>query len=377
MKKIEKKVKHRLHKLVMAVLVAASAVLMTGMTCAAQETTENTVNTEVDGIISDFFDTVPDGVPELDGISDVSEAVSIKRIISGVIDTLKGNAGELSRLLLCLLGITLISTLASLWEGELTSFASRAVGAVSSVMLFDGLLLVMKGASESLGQINSFFGAVIPITVAVNSVGVTPTMASTQAMGMGLTLSVFSFITGEVMTSFVLAIFVSSAASAIDPLFGRISRGLRGFFITALGIISALVGATFSLQSAISAAADSAIVRGAKYAISSSVPIVGGAVSGALGVAIGGVSYARGIVGGGAIAVILSLILSPLILLFAYRICLKAGVALAGMWARSGCEGILSSFVGSLDALIAVYSLSSVVYIAELVSFMKGGGGIA
>jgi len=207
--------------------------------------------------------------------------------------------------------------------------------------------------------------------------GVSPTTSSTQAIGMGLTLSVYSFITSEVMTALVLAVFISSAASGIDPIFGRISRGIKSLLITLLGILSVLIGATFSLQSAISAAADSAILRGARYAISSSVPIVGGAVSGALGVAIGGVSYARGIVGAGAIAVILSLVISPLILLFAYRLCLKAGGALAGICASSGCEGIFSSFVGSLDTLIAVYSLSAVVYIAELASFLKGGGAIA
>lgn len=377
MRKNRVKVKYRLHKLILAVAVAVVIVPATVVICAADENEVGSVNAEVDGIISDFLELVPEGTTKIDGMSDVSEAVSVKRIISGIVNTLKGNSGELARLLLTLLGIALISSLASLWEGELGAFSSRAVGAVSSVMLFDSLSFLLKGASESLREINSFFGAVIPITVAVNSIGVSPTTSSTQAIGMGLTLGMYSFITSEVMTALVLAVFISSAASGIDPIFGRISRGIKNLLITSLGIISVFVGATFSLQSAISAAADSAIVRGARYAISSSVPIVGNAVSGALGVAIGGVSYARGIVGGGAIAVILSLMLSPLILLFAYRVCLKAGAALAGICAPSGCEGMLTSFIGSLDTLIAVYSLSVVVYIAELVSFLKGGGVVA
>ena len=377
MRKNRVKVKYRLYKLILTAFIVVVIAPTTAVTCAAYEGAQSAVNAEVDGIISDFMQTVPEGAPRIDGMSDVSEAVSIKRIIGGIIDTLRGNSGELSRLLLTLVGIALMSSLASLGEGELAAFSSRTVGAVSSVMLFDSLVLLLKGASESLGQINSFFGAVIPVTVAVNSIGVSPTTSSTQAIGMGLTMSVYSFITSEVMTAFVLAVFISSAASCIDPLFGRISRGIKSFLVTSLGIISVLVGATFSLGSVISSTADSAIVRGARYAISSSVPIVGNAVSGALGVAIGGVSYARGIVGGGAIAVILSLMLSPLILLFAYRVCLKAGAALAGICAPSGCEGMFTSFVGSLDTLIAVYSLSTVVYIAELVSFLKGGGAVA
>ena len=107
------------------------------------------------------------------------------------------------------------------------------------------------------------------------------------------------------------------------------------------------------------------------------MPIVGGAVSGALGIAIGGVSYARGVVGGGGIAVILSLMLSPLILLFAYRLCLKAGAFFVSVSSAQECEGVLNAFIGSLDCLIAVYVLSSVIYIVELAAFLLGGGLVA
>ena len=144
-----------------------------------------------------------------------------------------------------------------------------------------------------------------------------------------------------------------------------------------VGIFTALVGATFSLQSAISAGADSAVIRSARYAISSAVPIVGNAVSSALGVVAGGVSYARGLVGGGAIAALFVLALTPLITLILYRLCLRLGIFFCSVCSLGGCESVLNSFLCAFDALVAVYALTVTVYAVELVAFLKGGASFA
>lgn len=377
MSKKTRKVKCILHKTVFMAVAFALTISITGVVCSADEGEMDVVKGEVDSIIRDFFGIIPDGGQAPDGVGDISESVSIKSIFGGIIETLKGSGGELSSFLLTILGIALFTSLSSVAEGELAAFCSRSVLAICSAMLFEKLLFLMDGAAKSLGEINSFFNAVIPVTVAVNSVGVSPTTATTQAVGMGITLGIYSFVSSEIMTKVVFAVFLSSAASGIDPLFGRVARGVRNILVTSLGLLTALVGATFSLQSVISASSDSAIVRGARYAISSAVPIVGSVVSGALGIAIGGVSYARSIVGGGAIAVILSLMLSPLILLFAYLLCLKAGAFFVSVCSANECEGVLNAFIGSLDCLIAVYVLSTVIYIVELVAFLLGGGLVA
>jgi stage III sporulation protein AE len=138
-----------------------------------------------------------------------------------------------------------------------------------------------------------------------------------------------------------------------------------------------MLGATFSLQSTLSVSADSVAIRGARYAVSNAIPIVGGTVSGALGLVAGGIQYARGVVGAGAIAVVLSLILAPLVTLISYRLCLKLGVELCSCCSLDVCANLLTSFFGALDVLIATYSLTAVIYIVELLSFLKGGVGIA
>ena len=294
-----------------------------------------------------------------------------------VIGTLKDSSSELVTLLLTLVGIAVFSTLASLRENELSSSAGRTIGVVGAALLFERLYFLVDGAVSSLSELNEFFGAVIPICLTVNSLGASLSTASVQATGMGLTLGVYSFISERILGAVAGAVFITSALSGVDPHLARLSKSVKMLFLTLLGIVTTLIGATFTLQSTISASADSVTMRSAKYAVSSTIPIVGNAVSGALGLVSGGVAYARDIVGGGAIAVVLSVVLSPLVTLLAYRLCLRLGGTVSSLCSLGVCEGVIDSFCGALDVVIAVYALTSVIYVAELVAFLKGGVSLA
>ena len=372
-----KKVNKRLHTILLSALCIICIVRTCGVVCHAETADAESANTGFGDILEDFNNVVPDGIDRLDDVNEISESVGIKRILSEIIATVSGEKRELALFLSSLLGVCLMSALSSQFDGELSTFASRCVLIVFSVMMLDKLFFLLSGVVDSLKEINSFFEAVIPVTVAVNSLGVSPTTASTQALGMGLTLGAYSFVSTELLTPITGAIFVCSAACTLDPVFERLSLGVRNLFVSVLGVLTVLVGATFSLQSVISSSADSALVRSARYAVSGTIPIVGNAVSGALGIALGSVSYARGIVGGGAIAVVVSLLIAPLITVLSYRMCLKLGGAFCSLCAVDGARGVLNAFIGALDTLIAVYSLTCIIYLVELAAFLKGGVGVA
>ena len=365
-----------LHKGACLVFASIILVCVTGITCFAKESSYASMD-KAEDIIDDFYDVIPDEVGDATNPDSAVEAIGVRRILGAVADAIKDESGELCAFLLTILGIALIGALASQSFGEMGAFTSRAVYIVSSALLMQRLIFLVNGVSEALNEIGSFFGAVIPISVAVNSLGVSPSTASTQAVGMGITLGVYTFLAEKALLPIVGAIFALSAASAIDPLLGRLSRSIKRLFLTCLGILTVLISATFSLQTSIAASADSALMRGAKYAISSAVPIVGSTVSGALGVLGGSVAYARGVVGGGAIAVLITVMLAPAVILFTYRTCLKLGVNLSSLCAIDECEGVISPFLEAVDALLGVYLLTCIVYIVEMTAFMKGGASVA
>ena len=358
-------------------LAIALTVVFTPIKCLAKEYDTDIESEDIDEILEDFYGIIPNGIEIRVEGEDISEELGVKRIFADVIGAIKDNSGELATLLSLILGIGLFVLLGLLCDTEMTAGVVRAVGIVGAALMLDRLCFLVDKTVSSLSQINDFFASIIPITLVVNSIGASPTTASTQAIGMGLTLGAYSIACEHMLGGVVGAIFVSSALSGIDPLLSQLARTIKGVFTGVLGVLTVLIGATFALQSSIAVSTDSMAIRSARYAVSSAIPIVGNAVSGALGLISGSISYARTIIGGGAIAVVITLVLSPLVTLLAYRLCIRLGIGFCSLCSIDAATSLLSSFLYALDALIATYSLTSVLYIVELVAFLKGGVSIA
>ena len=372
------KVKYKLHKVALMVIFATIIIGLSAVESVALEGGETYEVTEkTEGIIEDFKEALPEGYGEYADIGKASESVGIKQIMSSILNAASGGRSEYVSLLLTLVGAVIFSSLASLHESDVGAASSRAVGVICSALLFDRLLFLIKGSVEALRELGDFFSSVIPVCLAVNTLGTSPSTATAQALGMGITLAIYSYLSQSLLLPLVSASFVTSAVSSVDGAFARISKGIRSAFLWIIGIFSTLVSATFSLQSVIASGADNAVIRGAKYAIGGTVPIVGGTVSSALGLLVGGAAYARSVVGGGAIAVVISLIISPLITILMYRLCLKLALIFASLISVDGCADVISSFLGAIDMLMAAYAFSAIVYIVELVAFLKGGVGYA
>ena len=103
--------------------------------------------------------------------------------------------------------------------------------------------------------------------------------------------------------------------------------------------------------------------------------MVGGTVSGAMATLATGLSYVKSVVGAGALAVLLSMLLSPFIILLLYRTAVSVAAGLSSYLGIKRAEGLLSSVRGAFDLYLAVYSITSVLFIFEIVLFMMSGGG--
>jgi stage III sporulation protein AE len=128
-----------------------------------------------------------------------------------------------------------------------------------------------------------------------------------------------------------------------------------------------LIVAILGAQTFITAASDSLAIRGAKYAISGMIPVVGGTVSGVLGMLISGVKLLSGSIGAISVAVLLSFMGAPLIQLLFYRLCIGACVIITSFSGASFGERFFSSVKGAIDCLIAVLTSSLMIFILEII----------
>ena len=68
--------------------------------------------------------------------------------------------------------------------------------------------------------------------------------------------------------------------------------------------------------------------------------------------------------------------LSPLVVMLLYRLALSVAASLADTLSSGGAMRSLSAFRFAADTVIALYSLSVLTYIFEIILFMKGGVGV-
>lgn len=321
--------------------------------------------------LSDFQNIIPEdspffGVPEKDITSVLGVETLFSELLSGE------RLGGAFSFLVSLLGIIALMGVASSL-GERGSAAEGVVGILCSSVLLSGLLPLFSEAAAAMEKINLFFLSLSPLMVSLTLAGGGHGTAAVQSTGAAAVTSLVELFTGKLFISIISLSFAASSLAALgDGGIKRLSGAVRSIFLWLLGIATAILSAVLGLQTLIASGADSAGMRAAKYAASGMIPIVGTSISGALSTLASGLSYVKDIVGGVSVGVIIFYFLSPLITLLLYRLALSVAVFTSEL-VGSTAAGIFTSFRFSLDSLTAVYALSSLLYIFEIVLFIKSG----
>ncbi len=330
---------------------------------------------DIDDYLSDFEELLPEdtGLDSLEP-SEVISSLGVESLFGLIFDGLSGEGGEVLSFFFLLLASIAFCALASSISDKYSDTAGVALGILISAIVFSRVAPLFSEVLLSLSRINGFFASLSPLMVSLTLAGGAKSTAAVQSVGAGVIISFVQLFTGKIFTSVVAIALAMSALSAIgDGGISSIVGGIKSLFVFILGIATTVLSASLGLQTMIAGSADSASMRAAKYAASSMIPMVGSSISGALSTLASGLSYVKGIVGGVSVFVIVGYFLSPLIMLLLYRLALSVGVSLAEFVGTVTAKKIFTSFRFSLDALIAVYSLSALLYIFEIVLFVKSG----
>ena len=329
----------------------------------------------------DFESALPEGSVDLDGPEDILGQVGVEEIIDRLLLSFsESGAGALS-LFLALIGIGALLILAELnvfsAEEGVSRNVSVGVSVISALIIFSRLGSTVSLVGESLSQLSSFFSSVIPIFSGILLASGNPSSATVQSVNMSISLGAVSVLATNFLLPLCFSLFALSLLSGIgDGGASSLARGIRSLFNWGLGISTTVILGASSMQSVIASASDSAYLKAAKYAASGMIPVVGGAVSGALGTLAGGLSYIKSSVGIAAVMVVVGIILSPLISLLLYRISFSVCISFLEFMDCKGGVRLFSAFRSAYDALIAVYAVSGVIYIIQIVIFINGGASV-
>lgn len=325
----------------------------------------------------DFVELVPDGAAS-ENMEDVLSGAGVKSLLSELIAAFGEGSGEAISFFTLLIGVAVLIAVAegcgSIEKNSLSQHSSAAVSIISAVLIFGRIGSVCFSVRESLESLSAFFSGLIPILTGILTAGGNVNTAASQALNMNITLGAVSYVSASLLIPLVFALFALALVSGMDGgAVSSVAKSIKGLFNWLLGIGTAVIIAAVSMQSIIAGAQDSAYLRAAKYAASGMIPVVGSTVSTALGTLVGGLSYVKSAVGVSAVMLIVTLALAPLVTLLLYRLAFSVSISFLEFMGAKGGVRSFSAFRSALDALIAVYALSAVVYISEIVVFMKSG----
>ena len=330
-----------------------------------------------DSFLTDFEATLPD---EYKGISfsedKMDSLVGPEAVLREIAGALGGASSGLGAFFLALLACIALSAVAEVGEGRLSDITSIGVTVVFGAGLAGAVVPIFSEIADVLGRASEFFAAFVPVATAVQVSSGAINTASVSAAGMNLTVSALSGLGVPFFLSLAgFGLCVGLVSSFGDSSSATLASGIKRFFMWAIGLVCALMMGALSLQTYIASARDSAAMRAARYAATSLIPVVGGTVSGAMATLATGLSYVKSVVGAGALAVLLSMLLSPFIILLIYRTAVSVAAGLSSYLGIKRAEGLLTSVRGAFDLYLAVYSITAVLFVFEIVLFMMSGGG--
>ena len=302
--------------------------------------------------------------------------VGLDKILENVLLELRGGEGELGRFFLSLIGLTLLVSLVGKIKSPLSDSISRGVSAVVGAFIISLLYPVIYGAMTAISELGEFFSALAPILTAFLALGGGESSAASSSYLLSLTVWITGLIGGGLLIPVVGAVIgTSSLASSLGGPAKPIASAVKSIFSRSMALVGALLGGVFALQTFITASVDNASLRAVRYAVSGLVPIVGATVSGAMSTIVGGLSGVGGIIGASSVAVIISISLAPLLYLLLYRLAFSVSALLSDMLGGEATDTV-KGCANSLDVLISVYVMTTIIYIFEVIVVILGGNMI-
>jgi len=326
----------------------------------------------VDKYLFEFENAVPEEYREMATSPDLlEERIGLSGILHEIYGIIAGEGGDIVSLFLFLIGATLAFALAEGLAPRFSDGVTFGVGVAVSSVLASRFVSYISVLSEDLGVVSDFFATLIPIFSAVSLSGGGVRVASVHAAAMNTTVTLLSATLTPIFTSVSGLAFILSVLAALDKgAVGNLFESIKGFFTWMLGIVTALIMGTLALQTVIGAVRDGAAIRAARYAASGMIPVVGGTVAASLATLGAGLAYVKGVIGIGAAAVILSLLLSPLVMLLLNRAALSLAVSFSDALGISSASSVFAAFRRGLDLFVAVYAVSVLLYIFEIILFV-------
>ena len=201
-------------------------------------------------------------------------------------------------------------------------------------------------------------------------------LANVSAVTLAAT-QLFSQLAVNLLAPLCGAIMGLSITGAINPQLNLTKLGelIKKIVVWTLSLIMTVFMSILSVQTFVTSSADNVLIRTAKFAVSSGVPIVGGTISDAVGTVHGSLSVIKSAVGTYGIIAAAVIILPTLINVACYRAAVTCAEAVSDIFGIKELTSLLKScgaVMAIITAVIACFLLLNT--IAAVIMLAMGNG---
>ena len=344
--------------------------LLSHSVCFANDDTREGLESALDTLPESVTEALPEGIEEaLSSPEKLSELFSIDYVFSlsgglfksALSSALKAFAFVGASLVISAL-FTALSGAFSNTGAQVSSLASRLC--ISTCAYFT----VWSHVKETLAfsqNISAFMKALAVTFGAVyTSAGEIGSTAAHSAWAFSLT-AVTEELCGGLLLPVMQISFSSSLVSSISDGvdISRLVRMIRNLFTSLLVFFMTVISVILAFQTVIAHTSDSLAMRGVRYVVSNSVPIIGGLVSDSARTLATGFSIMKNSVGFFGIAVVCIISLYPLVGLISTKYALQLSGALASILGEDKSAAVLDESLKMISFMMAVVIMLDVAFI--------------
>lgn len=318
----------------------------------------------VDDDINQILEEQEISLESPENISKISITSILKSIFTSFTDVLKKPAVMLGKII----AITLLCVTAKSMapEGSSVTKAFNIIGVLSTVtVMYETVYSSIEIIRTSLEQLSQFMTAYIPIFSSVVAVGGSITASGSYYATTLILCEIIGFAANRVIMPFMSIVLAISLVSAINPNmeFSGAAESIKKACHWILGGMMTIFVGLLSIQGLSGSATDSLASRAVKFAASSFIPIIGGAVSEAYSTIHGSVGVIRTGIGTIGIIIICIMVLKPILTIIAIKFIISLSQIISGMFEQKECSEFLKSTNAVMSIGLSVVICFSVIFI--------------
>lgn len=297
-------------------------------------------------------------------------------LAGNVIGSLRPDLREAASICLSLTAtVLLVSLLQGLWEGTRKTATLAGTAAIAATLLLSTNSLIRLG-SDTVVELCDYGKLLLPVMTAAMAAQGAGTASAALYSGTALFIAVLSSVIAKVLIPGVyLYLGISAANSATgEALLKRMGELLKWAIRWFLKSIVTVFTAYLGLTGIIGGTTDAAVLKAAKTAISTAVPVIGGTLSNAAESVLAGAAVVKNVAGVYGILAVLAIFLAPFLGIGIHYLMLKVTAAVTGVFGCKEMTELIGNFSEAMGFLLAMTGSACVLMLVSTVCFLKGVG---